>query len=71
MQSTGRTEMCSRGKVELSVQRTNLTIAIASAGVGLLAILLTLAQGGGTVGFVLGFVLLVNGIVRYRLAQRE
>lgn len=53
------------------MQRTNLIIAAASAAVGLLAILLTLAQGGGTVGFVLGFVLLVNGLVRYRLAQRE
>ncbi|HJM75656.1 MAG TPA: hypothetical protein QGI71_07335 [Dehalococcoidia bacterium] len=53
------------------MRRTNLTIAIGSASVGLLAILLTLAQGGGTVGFLLGFVLLVNGLVRYRLAQRE
>lgn len=53
------------------MQRTNLIIALVSGAVGLLAILLTLAQGGGTVGFALGFVLLVNGIVRYRIAQRE
>ncbi len=63
--------MRSRPRVGVSVRRTNLTIAIGSASVGLLAILLTLAQGGGTVGFLLGFVLLVNGLVRYRLAQRE
>ena len=53
------------------VRRTNFTIAIASAGVGLLALLMTVAQGGGTVGYVLGSVLLVNGLVRSRLAQRE
>lgn len=53
------------------MRRTNMIIAIASSAVGLLAVLLTLAQGGGAVGFILGFVLLVNGLVRYRIAQRE
>lgn len=53
------------------MQRLNLMAATASAALGLLAILLTLSRGGGTVGFVLGFVLLLNGLVRYRMAQRE
>lgn len=53
------------------MRRTNLIVATASAIVGSVAIALTLAQGGGTVGFVLGVVLLANGYARYRLAQRE
>lgn len=58
-------------RVRTSVQRSNLILAAASAIVGLLAIAVTLAQGGGTVGFVLGVVLLANGYVRYRLGQRR
>ena len=53
------------------MRRSNLVIAAASTGVGLLAIAMTLAQGGGVVGFVLGAVLLANGFVRYRIAQRR
>ncbi|MEE8422152.1 MAG: hypothetical protein V3S31_05175 [Dehalococcoidia bacterium] len=53
------------------MQRSNLIVASASAIVGLVAIALTFAQGGGTVGYVLGVVLLVNGYVRYRLGQRD
>ena len=53
------------------MRRSNLVIAAASAAVGALALALTLAAGGGAVGFVLGTILLVNALVRYRLAQRE
>ncbi len=54
-----------------SVRRTNLTLAIASASIGLLAFVLTLFQGGGMVGYVLAVVLLTNGYVRYRMVERE
>ncbi|MDP6605939.1 MAG: hypothetical protein QF664_06750 [Dehalococcoidia bacterium] len=57
--------------VRTSVRRSNLIVATASAIIGFVAIALTLAQGGGTVGYVLGVVLLANGYARYRLAQRE
>lgn len=58
-------------RVRTSVQRSNLIVAWASGIVGLVAIALTFAQGGGTVGYVLGVVLVVNGLVRYRLGQRD
>ena len=54
-----------------SVRRTNLTLAITSASIGLLAFVLTLFQGGGLVGYVLAGVLLTNGYVRYRMVGRE
>ncbi len=54
-----------------SVRRTNLTFAIASASIGLLAFVLTLFQGGGMVGYVLAEELLTNGYVRYRMVERE
>ena len=54
-----------------AVRRSNLVIAAASATVGLLALALTLAAGGGAVGYALGAVLLVNAFARYRIAQRR
>ncbi len=53
------------------MRRSNLVIAVASATVGGLALALTVAAGGGAVGYVLGTVLLVNALVRYRIAHRE
>ncbi len=54
-----------------AMRRPNLVIAMASAAVGLLALALTFAAGGGTVGYVLGMVLLANAFVRYCMAQRR
>lgn len=58
--------------VGAAVRRTNLVIAAASATVGVLALAITLAAGEVfALGTALGVVLLVNALVRYRLAQRR
>jgi hypothetical protein len=53
------------------MRRSNLVLAVASAVVGGFALALTVAAGGGAVGYVLGAILLLNAVVRYRIAQRE
>ncbi len=54
------------------MRRSNLVISAVSATLGLLAIALTLAAGAlFAIGTLLGVVLLVNALVRYRLAQRQ
>ena len=53
------------------MRRSNLVFAAASAAIGLFAIAVTLAAGKPfAVGTVLGVVLLVNALIRYRIAQR-
>jgi len=51
------------------MRRTDLMIAIVSLTAGALAVLATVAAGGDPLGYALAGVLLLNALVRYRLAQ--
>jgi len=53
----------------LAMRRTDLMIAIVSLTAGALAVLATVAAGGDPLGYALAGVLLLNALVRYRLAQ--
>lgn len=53
------------------MRRANLAIAGASSAAGVLALFITAATDGGSLGYVLGAVLLANSFVRYQLAQRR
>lgn len=52
------------------MRQTNMVIAFLSAVAGAAALVVTAANGGGVIGFVLGAVLVANALVRYRLARR-
>lgn len=53
------------------MRRAHLLLAGASAAAGALSLLVTTATGGGTLGYLLGGLLLANAAVRYQLAQRR
>ena len=53
------------------MRQANMVIALLSGVAGAGALVVTAANGGGVLGFVLGSVLLANALARYRLAQRR
>ena len=53
------------------MRQASMVMALFTGVAGAGALVVTAANGGGTLGFLIGAVLLAYAFVRYRLAQRR